>query len=106
MTAARTAPQTTAQTVFQFDWMIDETVIDKTFNPRRAENVAERLAKLCILPGLHFVPDAVNAVFGQLDFPRMGIVGIVLSEPSRENADVSERDSARVAEIVGAEFGA
>ena len=48
----------------------------------------------------------VDAVFRELNFPCVGIGGIILPEPSREDADIPKRNDAVIQVIVGAKFGA
>ncbi len=98
-------PEPAAQSVFCFVGVIDEAVIDKTRDARRAQDIAESLAQLRALLRLHRGVYAVDAVFGELNFPSMAVVWVVFSQPPGEHADISERNDAVVAVVVCAEGG-
>ena len=70
-------------------------VVDEALDAGRAQDIAEGLAQLGLLAGLHggVARDAVDAVFGELDFPGVRVVWIVLAQPAGEDAEIAKGDA-------------
>ena len=82
---------------------VDESMVDKARDTRCTKHVFKRLAKLGFLLFAHIGGRAVNAIFGELDFPGMRFGWIILAQPAGNDTDVSKGDTAfavRVAEVI------